>query len=621
MTVTRTPTAIPDLHTAGPYLFLNNNPNLYGECDYRDGYKRMLWEIDGSAQREIIYPDVRCGRISPNLKFFAYITGGFDDTGELLKEGMVLHVTNLWTGAIRDVANIIPSDYKEKQEQMTELFITEENAPREYVDVLVGLESIYDMRRLLTWSPNSRYLAFPAMIDGISTDVYLYDLDTGKIQRKENEYLDVNYIEWSLDSQWILFNNILPYSSFPRGHTSYWSIGVDSSNKRNLLPDGCGRFDWISDTEFIDRDCNYGCGGDPPIGTNLFQIDVRTTAKREIWKGSWYGYAFDKENGNIILNAEEGDRSQSVYSNGIYLGPIFGSKKRISDAPTRFYDFIYRKGTAHRFLGLFKGGYDDISIKIEGITSDGKFELLKQGKNEHVSISPDYHWLVIYGETGLTLFDGSDRLIFDWTNQSVIGVTWKTNSQGLFFMTSDDVYFIPANAPKAQRIFECYPVACDKDGSISFILGVQLSSLPYLRVQPPSIEKQTQGNSIWSKATFKDLTQPGINEYSVNIPAYSDWRWDFSWCAKDQTGLGKILAPLDIGFYIGGEKIGEDIFRMYDSANSGGFCRTWATLLSGWQPGDETDLEIRYMLREAVNDGTREYPAGEYGQIIHVSVQ
>ncbi len=106
----------------------------------------------------------------------------------------------------------------------------------------------------------------------------------------------------------------------------------------------------------------------------------------------------------------------------------------------------------------------------------------------------------------------------------------------------------------------------------------------------------------------------------MNIAAYSSWRWDFSWCGKDQSGLEVILDPLDIEFFIGGKKLGEDIFRIYDSVKGGGSCRTWATLLSGWQPGDATDLEVRYTLHESVDDGTRVYPAGEYRQNIHINV-
>jgi hypothetical protein len=106
----------------------------------------------------------------------------------------------------------------------------------------------------------------------------------------------------------------------------------------------------------------------------------------------------------------------------------------------------------------------------------------------------------------------------------------------------------------------------------------------------------------------------------VSIPAHTEWRWNFSWCATTEDGLAQALSPLEVEFLIGGEKVGEDAFRMYNHAEGSWQCRTWAMLMAGWQAGDTTDLEIHYTLKEPVNDGKTAYPAGEYRQIIHLSV-
>lgn len=127
---------MPDLHTAGPYLFISGGPSI-------------LFELDGSGRRQLTRPSDK-GYFSPDKKWYAFITGGFDDKGELLKEGMILHIANAWTGVVRDIANLIPQDYIERQEQMVEKFIKEENATREYVDVEVGLFCIYAIPQLIT---------------------------------------------------------------------------------------------------------------------------------------------------------------------------------------------------------------------------------------------------------------------------------------------------------------------------------------------------------------------------------------------------------------------------------------------------------------------------------------
>jgi hypothetical protein len=625
-----TPTLIPGLHSAGPYLFLDSRPNLYGECNFDKNDKRYLYELNGSGRRDISFTEGIRGCFSPDMRWYAFLSAKLDDRGAfLLEKGIPLYILNRITGTITKVADIIPEDYVERQKGMVEEYldamkdseISKNDWFRDSVDVNWGIMNIRDGFRHLDWSPDSRYLAFPAMIDGNSTDVYLLDMDTGILERKEKEYLNVSNIEWSPDSKQILFNNIEPLSSAPSITTSYWVVRADQSGPTRLLENQCGVFSWISEREFIGRNCNYGCGGDAPTGTDLFRINISSGVTRSIWKGDWYGYAFDKETGTIILNAEDPCSEEECNSDitGIYIGPIFGYKKRISDGRIFGYDFMFRKGSIHRFLGLSNPSYYPFTF-VEGITNKGEAETLIQGNNLRVSLPTDYKWMAITGDHGISLFDDLDRLVFQWKEAPVHKAVWTTNSQTLFFMTSDAVFKMSTDSFSIQKVFDCPTGSCNGDTGLSLILDIYLPSLPNLRAQPPSFENRTQGTSLWSKLTFQDLLEPGIQEYSVDIPTYSSWRWDFSWCAKSQVGLEAILGPLNLEFLIGGEKIGEDIFRMYDSPKGGGFCRTWATMLSGWQPGDVTNLEIRYTLHEAINDGARVFPAGEYRQIIHIEV-
>ena len=395
------------------------------------------------------------------------------------------------------------------------------------------------------------------------------------------------------------------------------SINIDNSNINfgDVYP-----IDWISDVEWLTTSDTYGDGG--PGWIDLSAFNIITGIKASIWQGLWASYAIDKNDGLIILYAQ--DPCLKNYCNSttfhVYEGPMYGHKIQLTVFdPGYDYSLMLRNGSLHSFLAFSTDSYSKVTL-INGIRNDGSIDPLVNGKDISISLSPDFHWLTIFGDGGITILDESDQVLAKWDNSPVFNVAWKTNSQGLFFMTDSQVYYFSMDNFKTKLIFNCQPNECGKGQPISLVPSTYLQILPYLRVQPPSIEKQTQGNSFWSKTSLKDLPQPGANEYSVTIPAYSERRWDFSWCTSSQAGLADILAPLDMEFYIGGEKIGEDAFRIYDGSQSGGFCRTWATLLSGWQPGDKTDLEIRYSLSKATNDGNIIYPAGEYRQIIHITV-
>ncbi len=608
LSTARTSSPLPGLHTVGPYILMDNNP-------------WVLFELDGSGRHEINRPEGYQSGYSPDMRWYAYATGQLSASNSVLpKGGVVLHIRNTWTGEIRDVANMAPEDYFTRQTRMVKEFTKElisQGADEQYINYFDISGAILGLDFWPAWSPDSRYLAFAAIIDGDSSDVYLYDVDTGSISRKDSDKLNIGHISWSPDGEWIHYFNCLPTVnaiSFPYSPMRY--VRADPSNV-DIQMDDC-LYEWLSSFEWIISKCR-GSGGIPG-STDLSIFNTKSGARSVIWTGGWSFFAIDEEEGYIIINASDPCKEDSCEADtsGIYIGPIIGSKRRISDSDPENYALVFRKGKIHRFLGLDGGGYG-FSSSIDGITADGQFESLTSGVQPgDVSISPDFRWLVLYGRQGITIFDEYDNVQYQWNDQPVYSLIWRTNSQGLFFSSTYDVIFLSLPSFETQSIFSCNPQKCSELSAL--ISALNLSSLPRLRARPPSIEKQTQGASLWTKATFKDLPGPGIREYSVIIPAYSEWRWDFSWCAKSQAGLEAILEPVDIRFYIGGEQLGEDIFRIYDSSKGGRYCRTWATLLAGWQPGDSTDLVIRYTLNKEIDDGTQKYPVGEYRQIIHITV-
>jgi WD40 repeat protein len=601
-----TPTSIPDLHSAGPYLFLHNT----------------AYEPDGSGMQTFNPPEGYLEEYSPDWHWYAYVSEEGDaEEGYASPDNQVLRVCNLFTGEDREVARLAPADYIERQQKMTnefkQEFMRHGYNPENEINVEAAVANLGFWQ---AWSPDSRYLAFSAIIDGYSSDVYVYDVDSGEIKRKDADKLNVGYITWSPDGQWIEYLNWMPARMFIILMSDDWTptptrfVRLDPPSENRTIPQTIEK--WISPNELLIRPYYYQDGGDPG-GRDLYLYILSSGTTRLIWKGWWHDYAIDPTNMTIILSAEDPCETRDCFTqdSGIYFGSLKGGKLiRIADG--RSYNLEYRGGSVHEFLDLTDG--------VKGISYEGKIDSLPyEIGNAQVSLSPDYRWAALFGyfgNNGLLVLDENDQAVFQIKNNPVYSLAWRTNGQDLFVMNKNQIQYLSINSLQISPLIDCLPNSCNEYNTMYFPPAAFLSSLTTLRVQAPSFIEKTRGTSLWSKAAFRDLPEPGIQEYSVDIPAYSSWRWDFSWCAKSQVGLEAILGPLELEFRIGGEKIGEDIFRIYDSPKGGRFCRTWATMLSGWQPGDVTDLEIRYTLREAINDGTQGYPAGEYRQINHITV-
>jgi hypothetical protein len=617
-TATNTATPAPGLTTAGPYLFIGDT----------------AYELDGSGRRELALPTNNPDfqeNYSPDRRWFAYVTGQDYGFPTAHKDEMTLRIRDLWTGNEKEVAKLAPEDYQARLEKLAEE-LNQEMSPPSYDDYVPDCEIAWynldlDMYLWYSWSPDGRYLAFSAMIDGNSSDVYLYDTDTGTIQRKDDDELNVRYIGWSPDGRWIRYYNYVVGDSscysYDRNPTPDRYVRADSSNTDFSI--NLNLVDWTFPQEWLMSEIRFRVGQSVSIDgwpgyQSLYLANSETGARTKVWANGWSGFAVDPGRREIAILGYQPCEGEDCWPENtrLFIGPLTGSKKRTADLEGIQYKIIFRHGAVHRYLiATAISYYPPVYSDIRGLNQAGTLDPIKTGGNYRISFSPDYRWMAIAGGDGITLLDPSDQIYYSWADKPVGDIAWKTNSQALYFSTSETVYYLPIEEPMPQPVFQCGKSSC---WGLSLNPSIHLSALPSLRARPTPIDDPAQGTSIWYKTTYKDLDQPGIQEYTVSLPFDHSGRWGFSWCAKTQQKLTELLAPLEIEFLIGGERIGEDVFRIYDVPAGGGYCRNWATLLSGWRPGDAADLEILYTLGEAVNDGTRVYPAGEYRQIIHVTV-
>ncbi|MBN2084264.1 MAG: hypothetical protein JW748_03500 [Anaerolineales bacterium] len=122
---------------------------------------------------------------SMDWRWNAYVTGSVDESGAYPEGGVILHRMNLLTGEVRDVATVIPEDYYARLERLVKASGKCYAIDFSYC-MPIAIRQLNGCTHSLKWSPDGKYLAFGAMIDGDSSDVYVYDVDTGKIRRVES---------------------------------------------------------------------------------------------------------------------------------------------------------------------------------------------------------------------------------------------------------------------------------------------------------------------------------------------------------------------------------------------------------------------------------------------------
>jgi hypothetical protein len=282
----------------------------------------------------------------------------------------------------------------------------------------------------IAWSPDGRYLAYAAIGEGFSPDLYLYDSSGGSTRQMTDGPSYIGKIFWSPDGRWILFESIPP---FEEGVSEYqealWAIALDGSRARKLyvselLGPGQGIAGWLDSERFISHD-------------GVWEIDFLRHARlvnlgsgevKTLLPGEFRHLTFDPNTGAVIvfLPGEDGGWFHFT-TQDLKLRPMqqaFGSINWDVD------------------LQMFVASDQRCESGEEGIwtvTSSGESRCLP--RQPEIYPSPDGRWQVVAeGEIRLQTTDGEtvQRLAELETGQ----VIWRPDSEGFFLATDRTLYHV-----------------------------------------------------------------------------------------------------------------------------------------------------------------------------------
>ena len=200
-------TVAPGTTTDGPYLaYLRDQGN---------GQELVLMDADGKG--EVVFPfpmnsDVYMPRslsnlVSPDGIWLAFYTGsarqtsgnGGTDTADLTLNLMNLSDSRTQAGSTQVIARLLSADYPANFAQAAQELGRSDITAQVLQDAFV-----YGITQSIAWSPDGLHLAFAGQMNGLSSDLYLYNTVDGTIQQLSSGPEEVQWIEWSPDGKWIL---------------------------------------------------------------------------------------------------------------------------------------------------------------------------------------------------------------------------------------------------------------------------------------------------------------------------------------------------------------------------------------------------------------------------------
>jgi len=409
--------------------------------------------------------------ISPDGQWLVFYTGTTNYIDSKTELPLTLKLLNIKDGTIITVTNVVTDEYEKKLDQLAEILkklYPEQYKPNDNGDwVRSGLTTALEWGIYASaWSPDGDTLAFSAQIDGLSSDVYLYDLETGLIQRAEDSLQNITKMRWSADGKKIIFEDSEPgfgYMGSPELYVIKYQKETVKDPELLTYQSWIGSFDPITQTwsptgDWLTPNILLVTGQTPDAGSSGIEaLNISTKESTELWGDIFSGYAVDPQNKMVIISPSDYTSPQNA---GVFLINFNGQKTKIFDG---FYylDLFFRGGEKHRFIlqgisiaeinGDTTSGQYPIAGQVIGIDVNGNPDSFAKFEDKpQISISPDLSWLLIFDKNILTLYDENDELVKIFPIADIQRVIWRPDSQAIFYSIGKQLYVLtlPTGEPK-----------------------------------------------------------------------------------------------------------------------------------------------------------------------------
>jgi dipeptidyl aminopeptidase/acylaminoacyl peptidase len=421
------------LATSGPYLAYLRSQG--------DQYEIVLTDADGKGQKLIPYPanattqggmPSLSNTLSPDGQWLAYYTGsagkcfgnGGADTADL-----TLNLMSLSDGKTQVITKLLSQDYPNIFAKAAQ----ELNLPAEMLQnaFVCGID------QSISWSPDGRYLAFAGQMDGLSSDLYVYDSVSNAIKRLSSGPEEIQMISWSPDGKWIM-----DWSSYSVGEGMTYNVyatTIDGAVIKKLETNVRGIMRWLNDQSYFTHNNGNGVGN-----SDLALVNIETGATVTVWAGQFYSFAASADHKWVVCFSQFSMKylqtgNDPNFIPGLYLVNLTTLEQSRVEIPdnSHVYEAIQPLDSGDHLFALI----DATENNLYFLSPDGK--LTSAGvKATRFSISPDRKHLVAMDQKIRVLkADGTSIRDVDLpaslTSRGIWTIIWRPDSSGLFFFSDE----------------------------------------------------------------------------------------------------------------------------------------------------------------------------------------
>lgn len=295
------------------------------------------------------------------------------------------------------------------------------------------------MRQAPQWSPDGRYLAFVAVLDTTSSEIFIYDTQVGNLRRLTDDPNWVGGIEWSPDGSQIIMQALLTdeellshgeYFYAPGwSHPAYvWSVSFSTSktsflysiDSRRYTPQGI--LFWLDDNRFIAYEGIPWDAMDSAI--NLHFADTESGTNRILFDDQFFDISYDPIHGTFALYQ---------VGSGTYLVSMSDGNIIYLDGYQSLPIFSFPSWDENTGLFVTEDPCEDDPQQVIAVDYQGNFQCIpKPSPMETATYPAPDGEKSVFVNNGLWLETGDEPAVL--VSQETAGeVIWCPNSSCFFF--------------------------------------------------------------------------------------------------------------------------------------------------------------------------------------------
>jgi len=177
----------------------------------------------------------------------------------------------------------------------------------------------------VSWVANSRQAVLPLALEDLSSDLYLYDAQSGTLRRLTERVQQEFAPLWAPGQNWLVFQEVNSYATPDNWEISLvgaWKMPKQDELRYLFVPKATGYWEqyvgWLSPEELVSYTATE------TGGTNLRLSDLSEGKSVVLFYGAFNSLALDQKHGMLAVSVSSADGQSSGREPGVYFPKVEG---------------------------------------------------------------------------------------------------------------------------------------------------------------------------------------------------------------------------------------------------------------------------------------------------------